>query len=178
MSTFVTIVHVITCVLLVLVIMIQSGKGAEISATLGGSSQTIFGSSGGANFFVRFTQAMAAIFMVTSLSLTLMKGRERRSVFETAPLSTSAPAPNVPGMPVNEGAPPVAQPAAPGAPAAGGGDGTRGAPTQPMNTGLKPGANAKATTGGAGSGGVATDKANDAPARPKTGAAPDAKRPE
>lgn len=93
MATFITVVHVITCVLLVLVVMIQSGKGAEISASLGGSSQTVFGSSGGANFFTRFTNTMAAIFMGTSLLLTVMGGAEKKSVFDTAaPVTAPAPA--------------------------------------------------------------------------------------
>src|SRR3989338_6798643 len=67
MTTFLTIVHVSTCVLLILVVLIQSGKGAEISASLGGSSQTVFGSSGGANFFTRLTAGLATVFMITSL---------------------------------------------------------------------------------------------------------------
>jgi preprotein translocase subunit SecG len=95
MQTFVTVVHVITCVLLVLVVLIQSGKGAEISTSLGGSSQTVFGSSGGANFFTRFTSGAAAVFMLTSIGLTLMGGQSRKSVFEaipvTAPVQNTAP---------------------------------------------------------------------------------------
>jgi len=82
MQTLVTVIHVITCILLVLVVLLQSGKGAEISTTLGGSSQTVFGSSGGANFFTRFTQTAAAIFMMTSLGLTLMGGQSKKSLFE------------------------------------------------------------------------------------------------
>jgi len=66
----------------VLVVLIQSGKGAEISTSFGGSSQTVFGSSGGANFFTRFTSGAAAVFMVTSIALTLMSGQSRKSVFE------------------------------------------------------------------------------------------------
>lgn len=104
MQTFVTIIHVITCVLLVLVVLIQSGKGAEISSTLGGSSQTVFGSSGGANFLTRFTQGAAALFMVTSLTLTIMGGESRKSLFEgpvpamatqnAAPQTAAAPSPS------------------------------------------------------------------------------------
>jgi preprotein translocase subunit SecG len=104
MSTFVTVVHIITCVLLILVVLIQSGKGAEISASLGGSSQTVFGSSGGANFFTRFTSAMATIFFVTSLGLTILNAQARKSVFEGA------------AMPPAQGAPATA-PAQPAAPA-------------------------------------------------------------
>ena len=99
MATFVTVVHVITCILLVVVIMIQSGKGAEISASLGGSSQTVFGSSGGANFFTTFTTWAAAVFLSTSLILTVLGKTERRSIVEDlpqAPLTAAAPAATVP----------------------------------------------------------------------------------
>lgn len=93
METFITVVHIVTAVLLVLVVLIQSGKGAEISASLGGSSQTIFGSSGGANFFTRFTAVMAAVFMITSLSLTVLHGKARQSVFEKGGAATAPIAP-------------------------------------------------------------------------------------
>jgi preprotein translocase subunit SecG len=95
MQTFITVLHVFTCILLVLLVLVQSGKGAEISASFGGSSQTVFGSSGGANFFSRFTSAMAAIFMITSVVLTIMGGRNRKSVFEGA--VPAAPAQTAPG---------------------------------------------------------------------------------
>jgi preprotein translocase subunit SecG len=83
MQTFITVVHVTTCILLVLVVLVQSGKGAEISSSLAGSSQTVFGSSGGANFFTRFTSALAALFMATSLGLTLMGSQSKKSVFDS-----------------------------------------------------------------------------------------------
>ena len=94
MSTLITTIHITTCILLILVVLIQSGKGAEISTSLGGSSQTVFGSSGGANFFTRFTSVMAAIFMTTSLALTLLGTQTRKSVFEgmAAPAAQTAPA--------------------------------------------------------------------------------------
>jgi preprotein translocase subunit SecG len=95
MMTFLTVVHVMACVLLVLLVLIQSGKGAEISASFGGSSQTVFGSSGGANFFTRFTAGTAVVFMVTSVTLTLLSGQAKKSVFEgekpTPPAATASP---------------------------------------------------------------------------------------
>lgn len=103
MITFVTIVHIIAIVLLVLVILLQSGKGAEISASFGGSSQTVFGSSGGANFFTRFTAAMATVFMCTSILLTILNSQSRKSVFEgvnQAPTQQTAPV----GKPAKSGA--------------------------------------------------------------------------
>ncbi|MBS1960918.1 MAG: preprotein translocase subunit SecG [Bdellovibrionales bacterium] len=104
MTTFVTVVHIVTCFLIVVVVLMQSGKGADISASLGGSSNTVFGSSGGANFFTKTTFVLAAIFMVTSLGLTVLGGREKRSVFDTAP-ATSVPATSTNSAPANTGAP-------------------------------------------------------------------------
>ena len=113
MASFITVVHIVTCVLLVLVVLIQSGKGAEISASLGGSSQTVFGSSGGANFFTRFTSALAGIFMVTSLALTVLGGQARKSIFEGATtVPATAPVTAAPAAPVAPAAP-AAVPAAP-----------------------------------------------------------------
>src|SRR6476620_5406323 len=113
MHTLITVVHVTTCVLLVLVVLIQSGKGAEISASFAGSSQTVFGSSGGANFFTHFTRGAAAVFMVTSILLTLAGSTNKKSMFET---STSVPpAQSAPAVPAQN----ATQPAAPSAPATG-----------------------------------------------------------
>ena len=53
-------------------ILLQSGKGAEIGASFGGSSQTVFGSRGPANFLSKFTVVVATIFMVTSFSLAIL----------------------------------------------------------------------------------------------------------
>lgn len=92
MQTFVTAIHIVTCILIILVVMLQSGKGADISASLGGSSQTVFGSSGGANFFTRFTSVAAAIFFVTSVTLTLLSAQSRKSIFENAPATAPSPA--------------------------------------------------------------------------------------
>jgi len=93
MITFLTWVHIITIVLLVTAVLLQSGKGAEVSASFGGSSQTVFGSSGGANFFQKLTYTLAAIFMLTSLTLTILPSKVKKSVFEgyTPPVDTSKP---------------------------------------------------------------------------------------
>lgn len=96
MQTLVTVIHIIACVLIILLVLVQSGKGAEISASFGGSSQTVFGSSGGANFFTQFTAAMAALFFITSIGLTIMKSQSRKSLLE----GVSAPAATSPAVPV------------------------------------------------------------------------------
>lgn len=111
MSTFITVVHILTCVFLVLFVLVQSGKGAEISASFAGSSQTVFGSSGGANFFQKTTGVLAAIFFVTSVVLTILGNQSRKSLFEgQAPSPVTGAA--VPGK-TTVPAQPVAPPAAP-----------------------------------------------------------------
>jgi preprotein translocase subunit SecG len=72
MYTLLVIVHVIVCTLMIGAILLQSGKGAEIGAAFGGSSQTVFGSRGPANFLSKFTVVTAFVFMLTSLSLAIL----------------------------------------------------------------------------------------------------------
>jgi preprotein translocase subunit SecG len=70
------ILHVIVSFIMVGVILLQAGKGAEIGASFGGSSQTVFGSRGPGTFLSKLTVWAAVIFMVTSLSLSVLsKGR-------------------------------------------------------------------------------------------------------
>ncbi|MGQ0557188.1 MAG: preprotein translocase subunit SecG [Nitrospiraceae bacterium] len=70
--TMLVIVHVFICFLMIGAILLQSGKGAEIGAAFGGSSQTVFGSRGPANFLSKLTVVVAAVFMMTSLSLAIL----------------------------------------------------------------------------------------------------------
>ena len=72
MYTLLVIIHVIVCLLMIGAILLQSGKGAEIGAAFGGSSQTVFGSRGPANFLNKFTVIPAFFFMFTSLSLAII----------------------------------------------------------------------------------------------------------
>ncbi len=69
MITLVTVLHVLACVVLILVILLQAGKGGGMGATFGGSSQTVFGGRGAQTFLGKVTTACAAVFMVTSLTL-------------------------------------------------------------------------------------------------------------
>ena len=92
------VIHVLVCFLMVGAILLQSGKGAEIGASFGGSSQTVFGSRGPANFLSKFTVVVAAIFMITSLSLAIM-ARDRTfssTVIDLNKKETSQPAPETP----------------------------------------------------------------------------------
>jgi preprotein translocase subunit SecG len=72
MDTIVTVVHFITAFLIIALILMQQGKGAEMGASFGGGgSQTVFGSSGGGSFFGKLTAVLAVVFFVTSLGLAL-----------------------------------------------------------------------------------------------------------
>lgn len=91
--TLLIIIHVISCVFLVTVVLLQQGKGADVGAVFGGSSQTLFGSSGAGNFLTKLTSATAIIFMLTSLSLTYGAAKQTsRSIFDSAPKSAPVPA--------------------------------------------------------------------------------------
>ncbi len=62
--------HVVVCISLIIIVLLQSGKGADIGASFGaGASQTVFGAGGGKNFMTRMTTGVATIFMLTSLVL-------------------------------------------------------------------------------------------------------------
>ena len=71
METLVWVVHVISAVAVVVLVLLQHGKGADMGAAFGtGSAGSLFGSSGSANFLSRSTAIAATIFFITSLSLT------------------------------------------------------------------------------------------------------------
>ena len=101
----ITIVHVVACIVLILVVLLQSGKGANMGAVFGGSSQTVFGSSGPGSFLSKMTTAVAVIFMLTSLSLSYTVSRKGSSLMEGA------------AKPAAQKTVPSPQPAAPPAPA-------------------------------------------------------------
>jgi preprotein translocase subunit SecG len=116
MYTVLTIVHVLACVFLVMVVLLQTGKGADMGAVFGGSSSTVFGSTGAGNFLTRLTTATAVIFMLTSISLTYLSAQSRTAtIFDNAPAVDVAP----PEAPVGEAPPPppAAEPNAAAAPA-------------------------------------------------------------
>lgn len=75
MGILLTIIHVMVCLGLIVIVLLQTGKGASIGASFGGgSSQTLFGGSGAATFLSKATTVIAIIFMLTSLSLAYMSG--------------------------------------------------------------------------------------------------------
>ena len=75
MVTFLVIVHVLVCITLIMVVLLQTGKGADIGAAFGsGGSQTVFGSRGAGSFLTKLTAAAGALFMITSLGLAILSG--------------------------------------------------------------------------------------------------------
>ncbi len=117
MSLAIAIIHILMCVLLILIVLLQTGKGADIGAAFGGgSSQTIFGSAGPGGFLTKITTVVAIIFMATSISLAYYSSHRGGSSLmrDTRPARTApAPAPKpAPPTPVEKGTP-IAPPAAP-----------------------------------------------------------------
>ena len=122
MYTATVILHLLVCFLMIAAILLQAGKGAEIGASFGGSSQTVFGSRGPGTFLSKVTVATAIIFMLTSLSLALLSRQENvaSSVIDVpatsgkappaAPSSTEAPSeptsPEASGTPAESSEPP------------------------------------------------------------------------
>jgi preprotein translocase subunit SecG len=111
MHTLLTILHVIVAVFMVLVILLQTGKGANMgSAFGGGASQTMFGSSGAGNFLTKLTTAAAIIFMITSLTLTTMTSkRETRSVIKDEAGQSAKPQPEEKKAPAPGASKPTAE---------------------------------------------------------------------
>ena len=76
MHTFLSVLHVIVGLFLILVVLLQAGKGAAMGASLGSAgSQAMFGSSGSGNFLTKLTTGAAITFMVTSLSLAVVSSK-------------------------------------------------------------------------------------------------------
>lgn len=98
MDTLLIIVHVLVCFFLVGIVLLQHGKGADIGASFGGSSQSVFGTEGPVPLLNKITTAVAVIFMITSVSLAYLSAhRSTGSVMESvteqpAAETTQAPA--------------------------------------------------------------------------------------
>jgi preprotein translocase subunit SecG len=87
MSILLLIIHIIVSIALIMIVLLQTGKGADMGAAFGGgSSQTLFGSTGAATFLSKATTAAAIIFMVTSLGLAYLSShRTGESVVTGSP---------------------------------------------------------------------------------------------
>jgi preprotein translocase subunit SecG len=103
MSILIIIVHIVVALALILIVLLQTGKGADMGAAFGGgSSQTLFGSTGASTFLSRLTTVAAIVFMLTSLALAYMSGhRGGRSIVSEMPAPVAEPTDEgLPQMPV------------------------------------------------------------------------------
>jgi len=91
--------HVVACIFLIGVVLLQQGKGQDLASAFGGGgTQTAFGPRGSANVLSRATTILAGLFMVTSLGLSLLRPKEA-SVLDTLPAATASPSPASSGSP-------------------------------------------------------------------------------
>jgi preprotein translocase subunit SecG len=72
MTSVLLVIHVLTAVSIIVLVLMQQGRGADMGAAFGGGSQTLFGARGSANFLSRITGLLAAVFFVTSLTLAYL----------------------------------------------------------------------------------------------------------
>jgi preprotein translocase subunit SecG len=117
LETFVMIIHVIVCVLLVIIVLLQSGKSADLAGAFGMmGSQSTFGPRGAASFLSKMTTTLAIMFMVTSLTLWIIGANKAssksRSILTDKDVKqqtqTTKPTTKPQAQPVNKAATPVA----------------------------------------------------------------------
>jgi preprotein translocase subunit SecG len=96
-----TTIHVLMCLAIIAIVLLQAGKGADIGSAFGGAgSQAVFGSMGTPTVLGKITAAVAIVFTLTSFSLALLGGERSKSVVrEPAPAAPTAPAPATPPAP-------------------------------------------------------------------------------
>ena len=100
MATALLVLHVTICFLLIFIVLIQGGKGAELGAAFGGgSSQTVFGGRGAATFLNKATTMVAVVFMLTSLLLAIVSVRSGSVIKQTLPAKSIPQAPQPGTMP-------------------------------------------------------------------------------
>jgi preprotein translocase subunit SecG len=108
MQQILLVVHVLVCLALIALVVLQRGKGAEAGAAFGGgASQTVFGSRGAGTFLIKITGSLAALFFITSIGLNYLTSVQNRarSPLSGIPVSTSESDQTIPittpGLPAN-----------------------------------------------------------------------------
>lgn len=107
MQAVLLLVHIIVCLAMIGIVLLQQGKGAEVGAVFGGSSQTLFGSSGATTFLGKLTTVVAVVFMLTSIGLTYMANHayENSIMEDTYDAGVAPPKASEAQQPVQENAP-------------------------------------------------------------------------
>jgi len=113
-----TVIHVLACFGIIGIVLLQSGKGADIGSAFGGAgSQAVFGSMGTPTLLGKITTGIAIVFTITSFTLAILGGERDSSVVrEAAPPAASTPAPAAPAAPTAP-APAAPTPPTPASPA-------------------------------------------------------------
>jgi preprotein translocase subunit SecG len=102
MEFLVWIVHILVASAVVGLVLLQHGKGADMGAAFGsGSSGSLFGASGSANFMSRATAVLATLFFITSLGLTYFSSQKNEPAIQPLVQQPAAPQPVVPAVPLN-----------------------------------------------------------------------------
>jgi preprotein translocase subunit SecG len=93
METLILVVHVLAAVLIIALVLLQQGKGADAGASFGGggASQTVFGSQGNSSFFGRMTAVFALVFFLTSFGLAFFASEQAKSISGVQDYVPSAP---------------------------------------------------------------------------------------
>ncbi len=100
MTAFLSILHIFLCLILVAIVLVQHGKGADMGVALGGGgSQTLFGARGAGNFLTKLTSGAAALFMITSLSLSFIGAERGASELLSQPGAPESAGASEPGAP-------------------------------------------------------------------------------
>ena len=94
LTVILVILHIIVSLFLILVVLVQQGKGADLAGAFGGGgSQTAFGARGATTLLHKLTTTFFILFVLTSLSLAILQARPRASVMTDQPAAASTPAP-------------------------------------------------------------------------------------
>jgi preprotein translocase subunit SecG len=111
MTVLLLLVHIVVCLFLIAIVLLQSGKGAELGATFGGgSSHTLFGGRGAATFLSKMTTVAAVVFMITSLVLAVVTAKGGSVMKRSTVTQGNKTLPSMPAGPVqSEGVQPSKQ---------------------------------------------------------------------
>ena len=93
MITLIGVLHVIICLLLVGAVLLQGGENVDITAAFGGTSQAAFGPRGSVTLLAKITWVLAAIFIVTSITLAVHASRSTGGLLENVPTKTAPAVP-------------------------------------------------------------------------------------